>query len=37
LKKNARAWWEAPDGADQIAIEYRSTQPLGWEIEKEPR
>jgi hypothetical protein len=37
LKKNARHWWEAPDGTDQIAVEYRSTQPIGWEIEKEPR
>jgi hypothetical protein len=37
LKKNARQWWEAPDGTDQIAVEYLSTQPLGWEIEKEPR
>jgi hypothetical protein len=37
LKKNARQWWEAPDGTDQIAVEYHSAQPLGWEIEKEPR
>jgi hypothetical protein len=34
---NARQWWEAPDGTDQIAVEYRSEQPIGWEIEKEPR
>jgi hypothetical protein len=37
LQKNSRHWWEAPDGTDQIGVEYRSTQPLGWEIEKEPR
>lgn len=37
LKMNARQWWEAPDGTDQIAVEYRSKQPIGWEIEKEPR
>ncbi len=37
LTMNARQWWEAPDGTDQIAVEYRSEQPIGWEIEKEPR
>lgn len=37
LTVNARLWWELPDRADQIAVQYRSSQPIGWEIEKEPR
>ena len=37
LKKNARPWWEVPDGADQIAVEYRSLSPVGWCVELEPR
>lgn len=37
LPMNGRQFWQAPDGTDQIAVEYRSKNPIGWEIEKEPR
>jgi hypothetical protein len=37
LTKNVRRWWELPDGTDQIAVEYRSLNPIGWSVELEPR
>jgi hypothetical protein len=37
LPINERQFWQAPDGTDQIAVEYHSKNPIGWEIEKEPR
>lgn len=37
LPRNCRQWWQAPDNTDQIGVEYRSRNPVGWEIEKEPK
>lgn len=37
LPTNCRRWWQAPNKTDQIGVEYRSKNPLGWEIEKEPK
>lgn len=34
LPKNCRQWWQAPDNTDQIGAEYRSRNPVSWEIEK---
>jgi hypothetical protein len=36
LPKNVRRWWQLPDGADQIAVEYTSLNPIGWCVELEP-
>ncbi|MGH3910902.1 MAG: hypothetical protein ACRDRM_08715, partial [Pseudonocardiaceae bacterium] len=30
LPRNGRQVWQAPDGTDQIAVEYRSKNPVGW-------
>jgi hypothetical protein len=37
LPKSCRRWWQAPNKTDQIAVEYRSKNIVGWEIEKEPK
>lgn len=37
LPVNGRQWWQIPDGATQIQVEYRSLNPVGWCVEFEPR